>query len=745
MSVTFNAETRVISLTTDHTLYQMEVADGGVLLHLYYGVFTGQDMSYLIRTADRGFSGNPYEQRTNRGFSLDTLPQEYTGCGIGDYRISAVQTKDAGGSRSTDFRYTGHRISLGREPLPGLPFVRPAELTETLNVTLLDEVSGLQAELAYHVFPAHDVITRSVRLINGGGDPVTLEKAASMSLDFLYGDFDVIHFHGRHCMERKAQRLRLPESVISFGSTRGMSSHQHNPFIILCDPHTSENIGAAYGFMLMYSGNHLEEVEVSQTGSTRVVVGIHPDGFSWRLDPGQSFEAPEVILSFSREGLNGLSRNYHKLIREQVIDPRYQHGRRPVLINSWEAAYFHFDAEKILSFARSAGNLGIEMLVLDDGWFGKRDDDNSGLGDWTVNEGKLGCSMKELSDRIHGMGMQFGLWFEPEMISEDSDLFRAHPDWALTDPGRKPTMARNQMVLDMSRQDVVDYIFNAMCAVLDHARIEYIKWDFNRSIANCWSHALPADRQGETAHRFIMGTYQLLSRLLARYPELIIEGCSGGGGRFDAGMLFYCPQIWCSDDTDAIERLEIQRGTSYGYPVSTMGAHVSAAPNHQTGRSVPLSTRSMVAQAGAFGYELNPLTLTDEEKILIRKQIENQKRFASLISGGTFFRLTELEETRDFESWMIVSPDQSEALVTLVGTHARANAPFPWIRLQGLRGDAIYRAELLDSCRRMRIPGEQLPPEPVRVMTGEALMQGGYAFPMLWGDYPSMQLHLTLA
>ena len=584
---------------------------------------------------------------------------------------------------------------------------------------------GLEAQLLYHVFPSQDVIVRSVILKNTSKKTLTIGKAASACVDFLYGDFDALHFHGRHCMERQAERLHLPKGATSFGSRRGMSSHHSNPFVILSDRRATEHQGDCYGFMLMYSGNHLEEMEVDQAGSIRIVTGIHPDGFAWRLEPGDTFETPEAILSFSAEGFNGLSNQYHRIIREQVIDPRYRGTKKPVLINSWEAAYFDFDAEKILRFARSAKALGMEMLVLDDGWFGKRDDDNSGLGDWVVNEKKLGCSMKSLSDQIHQIGLKFGLWFEPEMISEDSELFRAHPDWALTDPERKPMLARNQLVLDMSRQDVVDYLVNAMCAVLDHAKIEYVKWDFNRSIANCYSHALPPERQGEVAHRFMMGTYQLLSRLLEKYPDLLIEGCSGGGGRFDAGMLFYCPQIWCSDDTDAIERLEIQRGTSYGYPASAMGAHVSASPNHQTSRMTPLSTRSIVAQSGTFGYELNPERLTEEEKEQIKAQISDYHRFEALIAEGSYYRLSELDENKDYEAWMFVSPDQKEALVNLVMTHIRANGPFPYIRLQGLDPRQVYRLEGTE---------ESYP--------GSALLYGGYAFGQLRGDYPAIQLHL---
>ena len=726
MNIQFHEESGIFSLETAHTLYQMKADTTGVLLHLYYGKKTGAPMDYLIRFTDRGFSGNPYELSRNRGYSLDTLPQEYPGSGVGDYRLAGVQTVSANGSRSADLRYAGYEITRGRPKLKGLPYVRENGETETLKVILRDGTTGLEAELFYHVFPREDVIVRSVRLINRGGKEMKLIKAASVCVDFPYGEYDVIHFHGRHCMERVPERRRLPRGITCFGSRRGMSSHHSNPFVILCDRYATENSGDCYGCMLVYSGNHAEEMEVDQAGSTRLVSGIHPDGFEWNLAPGDAFQTPEAILSCSPEGLNGLSRNYHNIIRRQVIAPRWQEGARPVLINSWEGCYFDFDAEKILRFAEAAKEMGIGMLVLDDGWFGKRNDDTSGLGDWKVNEKKLGCSMKELSDRIHGMGLQFGLWFEPEMVNEDSDLYRSHPDWALTDPDRKPTLARNQLVLDMSRQDVVDYLYDAMSAVLSSAKIEYVKWDFNRSIANCYSHALPPERQGEAAHRFMLGTYQLLERLLDRYPSLMIEGCSGGGGRFDAGMLFYCPQIWCSDDTDAIERLEIQRGTSYGYPVSTMGAHVSAVPNHQTGRVTPLETRGIVAQAGTFGYELNPEKLGEEEKKEIRAQVAAYQRYSGLISQGDYYRLNELEDGKDYSAWMFAASDGSEALVSLVMSHVRPNGMFPFVKLRGLNPEAKYRLEGTE-----------------QEFTGAALMYGGYSFPLKWGDYAAHQAHFV--
>ncbi len=717
---------RLFSLETRNALYQMMADEEGILNHVYFGRKTTDDMSYLNRRIDRAFSGNPYNRQNDRSYSADTLPQEYPTGGAGDYRIPALLVEAGNGSRTCELRFEEARKLQGKVKPAGLPGVRGNTLTEGLEIILRDKFYGLAVHLIYYVFEDQDVITRSVRLENTGNMTIHLRKAASVSLDFVCGSpREVIHFHGRHCMERIPERLFIPKGgIISAGSTRGISSHHSNPYAILCNRDTTENAGECWGFMLMYSGNHLEETGADQMGSVRFVAGIHPDTLRWKLEKGMAFQTPEAILSYSNRGLNGLSRNYHRIIRDEVIHPKWRDAEAPVLLNSWEASYFDFDAKSLLNLADEAKNLGMDMLVLDDGWFGKRDDDTTSLGDWICNENKLGCSLAELSEKIHAKGLKFGLWVEPEMISEDSDLYRSHPDWALSDPERKPVVGRNQLVLDMSRQDTQDYLYNVLSDILEKVKIEYIKWDFNRSVANLYSHALPEDRQGETAHRFILGTYSLLERLLERYPDLLIEGCSGGGGRFDAGMLYYTPQIWCSDDTDAIERLEIQRGTSYGYPPCTMGAHVSACPNHQTGRTVPMKTRGIVAMSGTFGYELNPALLTENEKTEIREQIKSFRRFRPILANGDYYRLDEIGETNDFTAWMFVSPDRREALVNLVGSHVRANAAFPYIRLKGLDPDRMYRAE-----------------ETGEIASGAALMYGGYNYLPLSGDYPAVQMH----
>lgn len=723
MSIQVNEKSRVFSLRAGNMLYQMQADEGGRLLHLYWGRDTGAEMTRRIVFTDRGFSPNDYEMQNNRGISPDTLPQELGTAGAGDYRTPGLLTVAANGSRTADLRYAGYRILRGEKPFEDdMPFVRGSEETETLEIFLQDGTTNLRAVLRYRVFPEYQAITRSMTVFNDGTEPTTLEKAASAQMDVLRGQWDVIHFHGRHLMERVPERSPLPRGIMSFGSVRGMSSHHHNPFMILADRQTTDTAGDCYGWMLMYSGNHLEEIETDQAGSVRVTMGIHPQGFSWLLEPGDSFDTPEAILVWSGEGLDRLSLNYHALIREQVLPPAFRGAKKPVLINSWEAFYMDVSGEKLTALAREAKALDLDMVVLDDGWFGKRDDDCSGLGDWVPNETKMGGSLKQIGESIHREGLKFGLWMEPEMISEDSDLYRAHPDWALKDPKRLPTVGRNQLVLDFSRPEITRAILERMCAVLEEGSVDYLKWDFNRSVANVYSSALLPERQGEVAHRFIMGTYWVLARLKERFPALLIEGCAGGGGRFDAGMLYYCSQIWCSDDTDAIERLEIQEGTCYGYPPETMGSHVSAVPNHQTGRITPMETRAAVAMAGAFGYELDPAKLSAEEKDQIRRQAAAFRRREDLISHGNYYRLEEAGRDPDLKAWMNVSADSREALATVVRTRARGNGILPLLRLKGLKEEAKYRLES---------DGE--------IYTGAELMYSGVPLPAL-GNYEALQL-----
>ncbi len=775
MSIEVIEDKTTFILSTRHSTYMMKADETGCLRHLYYGaMIPDKDMSYLQAERDRGFSGNPYEKRFERGYSYDTIGQEYSGHGTGDHRVPAITVEMSDGSRTVDLRYTGYRIFDGVYEPEGLPHVRPGVSegdAATLALTLEDRFSGVSAELFYTVLESKDVIARAARITNGSGDAMYLSKAASLCVDHEYGDFDVIHFYGKHCMERQPERLPVPNGVFSTGSNRGLSSHHHNPFVILCDHDAGENNGSCFGYMLMYSGNHKTEIEKDQVGSVRVVTGINSDEFRWKLEPGECFATPEVMMTYSGSGLGTLTRRLHRAIRENVIDPKYLHGERPVLLNSWEACYMDFDDKKLLELAKGAKSLGIEMLVMDDGWFGKRDSDLAGLGDWYVNRDKIKCGLPELVKKVNDIGLKFGIWMEPEMVNEDSDLYRAHPDWALREPYRDPEMSRDQLPLDMSRKDVRDYLYDSIKTLLDSADIKYVKWDINRGLDNVFSGLLPADRQGETAHKYVLGLYELLSKLNREFPNVMIEGCCGGGGRFDAGILFYCPQIWCSDNTDAIDRVLIQRGTAYGYPVSAAGAHVSASPNELTGRSTPIRTRAVVAMSGTFGYELDPSKVSEEDKEEIKKEIGLYHRFNKLIQEGRYYRLSNDQASSPrgakpgaisindagWQAWEFVSDDKSEALVNVVGLNVHANAPFPVIKLAGLDPDSFYSVEDVFA----EIDNEpEKEPESINkkaddvssadmgdklIVSGAALIRGGLRLDVMSGDYPAYMFYIRKA
>lgn len=727
MSIIFNEKSKIFQLNTKNTSYQMQVGQFGILFHLYYGAkVLEMEMDYLLQYDDRGFCGNPYEAESNRTFSLDTLPQEYPSFNVGDFRVNCIELQNENGDSAADYRYFSYEIKKGKYNIPGLPAMYATEdKAETLIITLHDIAKNSSLTLYYGVFEELDIITRAAKITNISNNVIKLEKALSVCLDFLYGDMDLLHFYGRHCMERQLERVPLMKGVSSFGSKRGTSSHQHNPFAILCEKNTTEDFGSCYGFSLVYSGNFICEVEVDQINQTRLVMGIHPERFCFTLEKEESFYSPEVVMSYSDQGFGQLSRNYHKAYRHYLCRGKYKTERRPILINNWEATYFDFTSEKLVAIAEDAKKLGIEMLVMDDGWFGKRNDDNSGLGDWTVNEKKIQGGLKNLVEQINAKGIKFGIWFEPEMVSEDSELYRAHPDWALKLPGRNPNRSRYQLVLDMSRKEVRDYLFGAISAILKSANIEYVKWDMNRSICDVYSAQFPIERQGEVSHRYILGLYELLEKITSAFPDVLLEGCSGGGGRFDAGMLYYSPQIWCSDDTDAVERLKIQYGTSFGYPISSMGSHVSASPNHQTGRSCSLKTRGIVAMSGTFGYELDINQMTMEEKEIIKEQIKEFKKYYDLIQEGDYYRLNSPFKDNSFIAWQFVSEDKSESLVNIVQTYAKANAPFLHVKLKGLNPEKYYK-----------INGEE------RLYKGDALIKAGLPISSHKNDYQGMQFYL---
>lgn len=717
MAITFNETTRIFTLTTAHTTYQMQADAQGYLLHLYYGARTAGEMDYLLNYGDRGFSGNPNSAGSDRTYSLDALPQEYPSLGTGDFRNYALNIENADGSQCCNPVYITHEIADGKYTLKGLPFVRAEENeAETLKIILEDPVTKVELHLLYGVLEKEDIITRSVIIKNAGKAPVTVKKAQSACLDFLHGDYDLIKFYGRHAMERNMERMPVSHESTRIGSRRGTSSHQYNPGVILAGKNTNEDSGSCYGMLFVYSGNFLVEAEKDQYDQTRIQMGLTDELFAYPLEAGAEFIAPEVILSYTNKGLSRLSQQYHHCIMNHICQGKYVHANRPVLINSWEAAYFDFTGDTIVELAKEAKALGIDMVVMDDGWFGKRNDDNSSLGDWYVNEEKLGGTLTKLIERVNAEGVKFGIWIEPEMVSEDSDLYREHPEWAITIPGRKPVRSRNQLVLDFSRKEVRDEIFKRICAVLDQGNVEYIKWDMNRSLADIYAPNVTYD--------YVLGVYDFLEKLTNRYPDILIEGCSGGGGRFDAGMLYYTPQIWCSDNTDAINRTRIQYGTSFFYPVAAMGSHVSAVPNHQTGRVTSMHTRGVAAMSGTFGYELNPALLNAKEKAEIRAQLAQYREYQELIREGDYYRLSNPFQD-NFAAWMVVSDDRSKALVSVIRLTAEANPPAAYVTLKGMEEDAFYREKTTG-----------------KVYPGAALMEAGILLPAAVSEYEAYQIEL---
>ena len=724
MAVTAGENGRLFTIHTAHTTYQMKADRYGILLHLYYGRRTEGSMEYLLTYADRGYCANIYDAEQDRTYSLDFLPQEFPVSGTGDMRSPALILEYGNGIRECDFRFDSYRILDGKYGLKGLPAVyADKEESQTLEIVLKDTAGMAEVTLLYGIIPSLDIITRSVLVRNTSEEEIRIEKIMSASFDRVTGKYDLITFYGRHCMERNFERTPVAHMEQRIGSRRGTSSHQFNPMMILAEKETTERTGGCYSMQFVYSGGFSGSAGMDQFNQTRMQLGLMQEKFSYPLAPGEAFTAPEVIMSYSAEGFGKLSNNLQECIRKHVCRGKWRDQVRPVLLNSWEAFYMDFDGADILALAEQAVTLGMDMVVLDDGWFGKRDNDLSGLGDWFVNEEKLGGRMKELIYWVHRKGLKFGLWIEPEMVNEDSDLYRAHPDWAMAVPGRKPVRGRQQLVLDFSRKEVVDAIFESICKVLDEDTVDYIKWDYNRSIADVYSHT--AGNQGKVLYDYILGLYDFLDRLGKRYPDMLIEGCSGGGGRFDAGMLYYTPQIWCSDNTDAIDRIRIQYGTSFGYPSCCMGAHVSVSPNEQNGRVTPLATRGIVAMSGTFGYELNPEKLSEQEKEEIRAQIARRAEVAELIHSGKYYRLTNPFDG-EAAAWEFVSDDRSEVLLNVVNLEIHGNRPVTYIRMQGLESGSSYRDE-----------------ESGRIYPADALMEMGLPMPAPFGDYGSLQVRFT--
>lgn len=730
MPIFYNDTAKSFRLTAKDTCYVMQVAPGGYLAHTYFGkALPDEELTYLLRLEEPPFT--PEKNLRELSSYMDCLPLEYPCFGIGDYREHCFSIVDGNGATAADLRYKSYRIYDGKPGLEGLPatFTNDDSEAQTLEITLEDKPAGLEATLIYTAFADLDVITRSLIVKNVGAENVQLTRVYSACVDFDTDELDMMTTNGSWARERFPERSPLHRGKQSVDSMKGESSHQSNPFTALCAHNADEDTGEVFGFNFVYSGNFVSEAEVTQFGRTRYVMGINGTDFGWLLGPGESFTAPEVVMVYSDSGLGKMSRTFHDLYRNNLIRGEYRNKRRPILINNWEATYFDFNAEKLIGIAEQASKLGIEMLVMDDGWFGHRDFDNSSLGDWFVYEKKLEGGLKALVDKVNSFGMKFGIWFEPEMISPDSELYRAHPDWAIQIKGRPLTMSREQYVLDYTRKDVRDYVYGMMRNILDNANIEYIKWDMNRQITEPASNALPKERQREIWHRYVLGVYDLMNRLTTDYPHILLENCSGGGARYDPGMLYFSPQIWCSDDTDAIERLKIQYGTSLCYPCSSMGAHVSDSPNHTVGRQTPFETRGHVAMVGTFGYELDVTKIPQADRDAIPGQIEEFKKYNPLVRTGDHYRIGNMFADNSWDAWMFVAKDKSEALFEFVQVLRRPNMHSRRIKLKGLDPEAYYCDEA----------------EPGKKYSGAALMQAGIIIPEQWGDFRSVIIHFVRA
>ena len=685
MPIAYLEDQRILKLDTSASTLILKIWDEGYLLNLYYGA----------KIPDANFGGyefrdwaSSFSPRNAAIGENEFAPLAYSGFGSGDFRKSAAAVRNADGNDVTDFRYVSHRITPGAakpDGMPGLTAENPED-AQTLEILMRDKVTGAELTMTWTVFARLPAIAAFVSLKNASDRPMDIEKLCSASVSLTTMDFDFIHLYGRWGAERNYVRQKLAHGHASISSTRGSSSHYHNPFAALAGTAATEDTGEVYGFNLVYSGSFDITADVDYYETTRLNLGINPEGFTWHLEPGETFVTPEAVLVFSGEGLGGMSRAFHRLYLEHLIRGRYKTEKRPLLINSWEAAFFDFDTDKLVSFAERAKELGIEMLVMDDGWFSRRNDDRSSLGDWWVNEEKLPGGLGALIDRVNALGLKFGIWYEPEMISPDSDLFRAHPDWCLHVPGRDCSIARHQYVIDMSRADVRENLWEQINAVLSKYKIDYVKWDFNRNLTEAGSALLSAPRGEEIFHRFVLGTYELMGRLVDTYPNLLLENCSGGGGRFDPGMLYFSPQIWASDNTDPLERIAIQFGTSLAYPASTMGAHVSMS------RRTGFVTKGNVAIWGTFGYELDPNRLTEKDIAVVKEQVADYHKYYELIHYGDLYRITDPWDNAYRAAWEFVSPDKREALYTEV-TLRYWHCPTRFVRFRGLEPDRRYTLE----------------------------------------------------
>lgn len=727
MAAVFLEEEKIFKLDTRNTTYVIAVVDDEQFLgHVYYGKKLKEvHLDGLLRIHENPFV--PSRNNRDRVSFLDSFPMEYPAHGLGDYRESCINIRTEKGNVGLALSYVSHKITEGKDGLEGLPasFGKAGEC-ETLEIFCEDKVTGLQVILQYGIFDEADVITRSVKVVNTGKEDLYLTKVYSACLDMDNKDFEAISLHGSWARERQIETVPVSHGKYSVESIRGESSHQDHPFLALKTKNADQENGEVYAMHFVYSGNFKAQVQSDQFDQVRMTMGIHPEDFTWKLKEGESFQAPETVLVYSAQGLGQMTRIFHDFYRNHLIRSEYKNQKRPILINNWEATYFDFNTDKLIAIAKQASALGIEMLVMDDGWFGNRCDDNRALGDWFVNEEKLKGGLKYLVDEVNKLGMKFGIWFEPEMISPDSDLYRAHPDYAIAIPGREPSLCRNQYVLDLTRKEVRDYAYECVAKILRSANIEYVKWDMNRQLSDIGSLELPADQMGELYHRYVLAVYEMQERMMTEFPHLLLENCSGGGARFDPGMLYYSPQIWCSDDTDAIERLKIQEGTALIYPLSTMGAHVSDCPNHTVGRVTPFETRGYVALTGTFGYELDVTKIPESDREQIPAQVAMYHKYNDLVREGDYYRIASYAENHYFDCYGVVSKDKKEALYTYVQVLNRPNYHSRRIYLKGLAAEKYYAIE-----------GEE------GTWSGEQLMNAGLLVQNPFGDFKGKLIHLT--
>ena len=693
MAIIFHKQSKCFHLYNNEVSYIMRIMENGQLENLYYGkkIHDKEDFAYFHDEAMRSQMSVCIPEPGL--LSMQYTRQEYPSYGTGDYRSPAVTIAQENGSRIIDFKYAGHEIYSGKKEILPLPatYVEEKEEAETLEVTLHDNVMDTDLILSYTIYEAYPVITRNTKFVHKGKEKIVLERAMSASVEFLDMDYEMVQLSGGWSRERYVKNRKLEMGIQSIQSLNGTCcGAEHNPFLALKRPHTTESQGEVYGFSLVYSGNYLGQVEVSTFDMTRVMMGINPEDFSWELKSGESFQTPEVVMVYSDKGLNKMSQTYHRLYRKRLMHGEWRDKARPILLNNWEATYFDFNEEKILTIAKKAKEAGVELFVLDDGWFGARNDDYRGLGDWYVNLEKLPDGISGLSKKVEELGLKFGLWVELEMVNKDSDLYRAHPDWIISAPNRFESHARHQNVLDFSRKEVVDYIYEMIAKVIRESSISYIKWDMNRYMSEPYSKGSAPCEQGKVMHKYILGVYDLYTRLTTEFPHILFESCASGGARFDPAMLYFAPQTWCSDDTDASERTKIQYGTSYVYPIVSMGSHVSAVPNHQMHRITPIETRANVAYFGTFGYELDLNLLSDAEIETVKKQIAFMKEHRELIQmDGDFYRLLSPFEGNE-TAWMVVSSDKTQAVAAFYQRLNKVNASWLRLKLDGLDVNTKY-------------------------------------------------------